>query len=76
MEQDDQKTIALRGGPLSGKRTTVPARNTQAVLQAEPADKFSAWVIYRPTSERCTDGVEIWAEYIESQWGETGLTDL
>ena len=76
MGEADEKTIELRGGALNGKRTTVPASNTQVVLQADPADKFSAWVIYRPTTERCTDIVEIWAEYIESQWGDTGITDL
>jgi hypothetical protein len=72
----ENKTIELRGGPLNGRRTEVPAGNTQVVLQADASDKFSAWVIYRPTSERCADGTEIWSEYIESQWGGTGLTDL
>ena len=73
---DNQKAIELRGGPLKSKRTDVPAGNTQVSLPVNGADKFSAWVVYRPTSERCADGIEIWAEYVESKWGDTGLTDL
>jgi len=72
----DNKTIELRGGPLNGKRTSVPASNTQLTLPVNSADPFSAWAVYRPSADRCADGIEIWDEYIESQWGDTGLTDL
>jgi hypothetical protein len=61
---------------LNGRRIVVPGGNAQVSLPANGADKFSAWVVYRPTSERCADGIEIRTEYVESKWGDTGLTDL
>jgi len=73
---DFTKTIELRNGPLSGKRVTIPAGDTQATLPVNAADMFGAWVVYRPSSERSPDGTEIWTEHVESQWGDTGLPSL
>jgi hypothetical protein len=72
----DEKTIELRGGPLNGNRVMVSESHTQVSLPVNGADKFGAWAVYRPTSERSVNGMEIWAEYVESQWGDTGLADL
>jgi len=76
MTDPTQKTIELRGGPLHGKRITINSAHTQTTQPVNSADKFSAWVIYRPTQEQCADGTEVWVEYLESHWGDTGLTDL
>jgi hypothetical protein len=72
----DGKTIELRGGALNGKRVRVPESRTQVSLQVDPADKLSAWVVYRPASDRCADGVQIWDEYIETRWGDTDIIDV
>jgi hypothetical protein len=76
VDPTDQKTIELRGGRANGRRVSVQAGFTQVTVQVNSADKFSAWIIYRPTSERGADGVEIWSEYIESSWGNTDLVPL
>jgi hypothetical protein len=73
---ENRKTVELRSGPLNGRRATVAADATQLSLPVDGNDKFSAWVLYRPTSDRCADGTELWEEYIESQWGDTDLTGL
>jgi hypothetical protein len=62
------KTILLGNGPLCGKRVTIPAGDTQATLPVNAADMFGAWAVYRPSSERSSDGSEIWTEHVESQW--------
>ena len=76
MTPANEKTVELRGGPLDGRRVTVSADATQASLPVDSSDRFSAWAVYRPTSERSSDGHEVWTEYVESQWGDTGLTNL
>jgi hypothetical protein len=73
---ENLKTVELRGGALHGKRATAPVDATQLNLPVDGNDKFTAWIVYRHTSDRCADGTEVWEEYIESQWGDTGLTDL
>lgn len=72
----DSKTIELRGGHASGKRVSIPLGFTELTIQVDSADKFSAWVVYRPTSERCADGVEIWDEHVDTTWGDSGLVPL
>jgi hypothetical protein len=72
----DTKTVELRGGHLNGRRVSVPAGFTELTLQVNSADKFSAWLVYRPTPERCADGAEIWDEYVETNWGDSGLVPL
>jgi hypothetical protein len=72
----DTKTVELRGGHLSGRRVSVPAGFTELTLQVSSSDKFSAWAVYRPTSQRCADGVEVWEEYVETNWGDSGLVPL
>jgi hypothetical protein len=72
----DEKTIELRGGHANGRRVNVRAGSSELTLVANSADKFSAWTIYRPTSERCADGIEIWDEYLEPTWGDSGLVPL
>ena len=76
MAETDQKTIELRGGHANGRRVTIQAAFTQLTVQVNSADKFSAWITYRPTSERCADGVEIWSEYVETSWGDSDLVPL
>ena len=73
MTAANEKTVELLGGPLDGQRAAVPADATQASFPVDRNDRFSAWVVYRPTSDRSSDGSEIWAEYVESQWGDTDL---
>jgi hypothetical protein len=72
----DSKTVQLRGGLAGGRRVTVPLGFRELTLQINSTDKFSAWAVYRPTSERCADGVEIWDEYVESRWSDSGLVPL
>jgi len=72
----DKKQVELRGGPAHGRRVAIPLGFTELTLQVDSADKFSAWAVYRPTPERCDDGVEIWDEYVETQWGDSGLVPL
>jgi hypothetical protein len=76
MPATDHKTIELRGGHADGRRVSVQLGFTQITVQVNSADKFSAWIIYRPTSERCADGVEIWSEYAETNWGDSDLVPL
>ena len=76
MTPANEKTVELRGGPLDGRRVTVSTDATQASLPIDSSDRFSAWTVYRPTSERSSDGHEVWTEYVESQWGDTGLANL
>lgn len=75
-EADGNKTIELRGGHAGGRRVSIPRGFTELTLQMDSTDKFSAWAVYRPTSERCADGTEIWDEYVETQWGNSGLVPL
>ena len=72
----DSKTIQLRGGRANGRRVTVPLGFSELTLQLNAADKLSAWAVYRPTAERCADGVEIWDEYVETGWKDSGLVPL
>jgi hypothetical protein len=72
----DNKTVELRGGPADGRRVSIPLGFTELTLQVDSADKFSAWAVYRPTSDRSDDGVEIWSEYVETSWGDSGLVPL
>ena len=76
MAVDDEKTIELRGGPLDGQRAKIPARNTRVSLPVNTADKYGAWASYLPTKERSPEGFEVWDEYVESEFGDTGLADL
>jgi hypothetical protein len=76
MTAANEKSIELRGGPLDGHCATVPMEATQASFQVDSSDKFSAWVVYRPTPDQAGSGAERWVEYVESQWGDTGLADL
>ena len=70
------KTIELRNGPLCGQRVKVPSGDSQATLPVNAADMFGAWVVYRPSLEKCADGTEIWDKYVESGFGDTGLAGL
>ncbi|HET9208054.1 MAG TPA: hypothetical protein VFO28_17570 [Burkholderiaceae bacterium] len=70
------KTIELRGGPASGHRIQVPAESTEVTVPVDRNDRFGAWAVYRPGSERCSDGTEIWDEHVDTGWGDTGLGDL
>ena len=72
----DNKTVQLRGGLAGGRRVTVPSGFKELTLQINSADKFGAWAVYRPTLERCVDGVEIWDEHVESHWSDSGLVPL
>lgn len=72
----DELTVELRGGPANGRRVSVRAGSSELTLMANSADKFSAWVVYRPTSERCPDGTEIWDQYLAPTWGDSGLVPL
>jgi hypothetical protein len=72
----DKKTVELRGGPADGRRIAIPLGFTELTLQVDSADKFSAWAVYRPTPDRSADGTEIWDEYVETQWGDSGLVPL
>jgi hypothetical protein len=72
----DKKTVELRGGPADGRRIAIPLGFTELTLQVDSADKFSAWAVYRPTADRSADGIEIWDEYVETQWGDSGLVPL
>ena len=72
----DKKTIELRGGHASGRRVSIPLGFTELTIQVDAADKFSAWIVYRPTRERAADGIEIWDEYVETNWGDSGLVPL
>ena len=67
MTVDGEKTIELRGGPLNGHRAKVPASNTQVSLPVNPTDKYCAWAVYRPTTDRSFEGHEVWNEYVESE---------
>jgi len=66
-DESEKKTIELRGGPAHGKRVQIHPEHTQTTLPANSADRFGAWVTYRPTQERCADGTETWAESVESK---------
>jgi hypothetical protein len=72
----DKKTVELRGGPADGRRIAIPLGFTELTLQVDSADKFSAWAVYRPTGDHADDGIEIWDEYVETQWGDSGLVPL
>jgi hypothetical protein len=76
MDAKGIKTIELRGGPANGKRITIAYGLEEATIPVDGADKFGAWVVYRPTSERCADGTEIWDQHFEWAFGDTGLGDL
>lgn len=77
MADVDRKTIELRGGHANGRRVQIPLGFKELTVQVNRADKFSAWAVYRPTSsERCADGTEIWDEYAESTWGDSGLIPI
>lgn len=76
MATADNKTVELRGGPANGRRVSIPLGFTELTLQVDSADKFSAWAVYRPTLDRSDDGVEIWDEYVETTWGDSGLVPL
>ena len=54
------RTIELRGGPADGTRVAIAYGLDEATVPVNSTDKFGAWVVYRPTSERCADGTEIW----------------
>ena len=73
---EENKTIELRGGHANGRRVSVQLGIKQLTVQVNSADKFSAWVVYRPTLDRCADGVEIWSEYVETSWGDSDLVPL
>jgi hypothetical protein len=73
MDAKGIKTIELRGGPANGKRITIAYGHEEAMVPMNSADRFGAWVAYRPTSLRCADGTEIWDQHIESKFGDTGL---
>ena len=75
MTEGFTRTIELRNGPLCGKRVTIPSCDRQATLPVKKSYMFGAWAVYRPSLQRCADGTEIWTEYVESQWGATGLAD-
>ena len=70
------KTIELRGGPVDGKRITIAYGLEEAMVPVNSDDRLGAWVVYRPTSQRCDDGTEIWNLHIESEFGDTGLGGL
>jgi hypothetical protein len=72
----DSKLIQLRGGRADGRRVTVPLGFKELTLQLSSADELSAWAVYRPTAQRCADGVEIWDEYAEPRWSDSGLVPL
>jgi hypothetical protein len=76
MASNGIKTIELRGGPANGKRITIAYGHEEATIPVNDADKVGAWVVYRPTSQQCADGTEIWDQHIESELGDTGLGDL
>lgn len=76
MDTPEEKTIELGDGPARGRQVTVKSSDTQLTLQADPADRFSAWVVYRPTGERNPSGIEIWCEYLETDWHETLPADM
>ena len=76
MADADGKTIELRGGHANGQRVRIPLGFKELTLQVNSADKFSGWVVYRPTRERCADGTEIWDEQAEPTWGDSGLVPL
>ena len=73
---EHEKTIELRGGPLHGRRVSIHPAHTQTTLPANSADRLGACVAYRPSREQCADGTETWDEYVESEFGDTGLADL
>ena len=70
------KTIELRGGPAGGRRVTIAEEHEETTLPVDDGEKFGAWVVYRPTSQRCADGTEIWDQHIQCESGDTGLGDL
>jgi hypothetical protein len=76
MADADGKTIELRGGHANGQRVRIPLGFKELTLQLNSADKFSGWVVYRPTRERSADGTEIWDEQAEPTWGDSGLVPL
>lgn len=70
------KVVELRGGLADGRRVSVRAGTSELTVTANSADRFSAWAIYRQTTDRAADGVEIWEEYRETSWGDSGLVPL
>ena len=70
--QDDRTTRRA----CQRQRITIAYGHEKAMVPVNGADKFGAWVAYRPTSQRCADGTEIWDQHIESEFGETGLGAL
>ncbi len=65
------KTIELRGGPANGRRIRVAYHLEHAMVPVSPGTRSPEWAVYRPTSERCADGTEIWAEHVTPEFGET-----
>jgi hypothetical protein len=71
-----RKMIELRDGPAGGRRVAVRHGDTELTLPVNADDRFSAWIVYRPSGEHNAEGLELWSEYLESEWPETAPADL
>ena len=76
MDQAGDKLIELRDGRAHGRRLTVPVNTTELSVPVDGAKGFDSTEIYRATSARCDDGVEIWAPYVPPAWPETNVAPL
>jgi hypothetical protein len=68
------KVIELRGGSAHGRRVSVPEGTTEITMADEAARGFDAVQAYRPSSECCSDGVELWELYTD--WSSSGPAPL
>jgi hypothetical protein len=76
MDNALSKTIELRDGPARGRRVAIRDSDTELTLPVNPDDRFGSWIVYRPSGECNAEGLELWSEYLESEWPETVPTDL
>ena len=57
-----------------GRRVSVPEGTTEITMADEAARGFDAVQAYRPSSECCSDGVELWELYTD--WSSSGPAPL
>jgi len=68
------KVIAGRSGSAPGGSAYVPEGTTEITMADEAARGFDAVQAYRPSSECCSDGVELWELYTD--WSSSGPAPL
>ena len=70
------KVVVLGDGHAQGKLVDIETHADELSLPLDPADRFGAWVVYRPSGRHNESGLEVWCEHVDSGWADTATVNL